>query len=61
MPFKFPAAARLKDIPCSPGSTVGGVKTSTFTLLLLVMYSILKGKRDVEVFQKRIDSQDDSF
>ncbi|WP_027365459.1 TrkH family potassium uptake protein [Desulfotruncus alcoholivorax] len=42
----------------SPGSTAGGIKTSTFAVLGLAIYSILKGKRDTEVFGRRIAHQE---
>lgn len=38
----------------SPGSTAGGIKTTTFALLWLAIYSILRGKRDTEIFRRRI-------
>ncbi len=42
----------------SPGSTAGGIKTSTFALLWLAIYSILRGKRDTEIFRRRIAPQE---
>jgi len=39
----------------SPGSTAGGIKTATFTLLWVAIYSILRGKRDTEIFKRRIE------
>jgi trk system potassium uptake protein TrkH len=42
----------------SPGSTAGGIKTSTFALLWLAIYSILRGKRDTEIFRRRIAHQE---
>lgn len=44
----------LMFIGGSPGSTAGGIKTTTFGVIILTMYSILKGKSDVDVFRKRI-------
>jgi len=38
----------------SPGSTAGGIKTTTFVLLGLSIYSIFRGKRETEVFNRRI-------
>jgi len=38
----------------SPGSTAGGIKTTTFALLGLSIYSIFRGKRETEVFRRRI-------
>lgn len=48
----------LMFIGASPGSTGGGIKTSTFAILWLVIYSQLRGKKDTEVFERRIDNQD---
>lgn len=44
----------LMFIGGSPGSTAGGIKTTTFGVIILTIYSILKGKSDVDVFRKRI-------
>ena len=38
----------------STGSTAGGIKTSTFTLVLLSAYSTIRGKKNLEVFRQRI-------
>ena len=45
-------------IGASPGSTGGGIKTSTFTILLLAVYSQLRGKRDIEIFERRLENND---
>jgi trk system potassium uptake protein TrkH len=44
----------LMFIGASPASTGGGIKTSTFGVLMLAIWSILRGKENVEVFQRRI-------
>ncbi len=38
----------------SPASTAGGIKTTTIGVLVVTAYNIVKGKRDYEVFEKRI-------
>lgn len=43
-------------IGASPGSTGGGVKTTTFAILLQSVTSTLKGKQYVEFFERRIPS-----
>lgn len=43
-------------IGASPGSTGGGIKTSTFAILLLSLKNILLGKKDIEVFRRTIPS-----
>lgn len=44
----------LMFIGASPGSTGGGVKTTTFAVLLQSVTATLKGKFDVEMFERRI-------
>lgn len=48
----------LMLIGASPGSTSGGIKTSTLAILWLAAYSQLKGKKDTEIFKRRIENQD---
>jgi len=48
----------LMLIGASPGSTGGGIKTSTFAILWLAIYSQLRGKKDTEIFKRRIDTPD---
>lgn len=44
----------LMFIGASPGSTGGGIKTTTFSLLFLAARSISSGREDIEVYHKRI-------
>ncbi len=44
----------LMFIGGSPGSTAGGIKTTTFGAIALTTLSIIKGDKDVVVFKKRI-------
>ncbi|MFZ5632492.1 MAG: TrkH family potassium uptake protein [Bacillota bacterium] len=44
----------LMFIGASPGSTGGGIKTTTFSLLLLAAGSISSGREDIEIYRKRI-------
>ncbi len=46
----------LMFIGASPSSTGGGVKTTTFGLLLLYVWSSLKGKEEIQVFKRRLSS-----
>jgi len=39
----------------SSGSTAGGIKVTTFGVIILSIYNYVRGKRDVEVFMKRIE------
>lgn len=45
----------LMFIGASPGSTGGGIKTTTFATLVGAMLSQIKGKEDVVFFKRRID------
>ncbi len=44
----------LMFIGGSPGSTSGGIKTTTFALLILSVTAMLKGRRELSVFNRRI-------
>jgi len=48
----------LMFIGASPGSTGGGIKTSTVALLFAAVFSQLKGKKDTEIYERRIESAD---
>ncbi|MGI5920057.1 MAG: TrkH family potassium uptake protein, partial [Christensenellales bacterium] len=41
-------------IGASPGSTGGGIKTTTFGVIMVLVRSIIKGKKEVEVFRRGI-------
>lgn len=41
----------------SPAGTAGGIKTTTFALLVIVAYSEIKQRGDIEIFQRRINSK----
>ena len=45
----------LMFIGGSPGSTAGGIKTSTFGILLMTVISVIRGREDTEYFKKRIN------
>lgn len=44
----------LMFIGASPGSTGGGIKTTTFGLLVLSILSQVRGKEEVELFRRRL-------
>ena len=44
----------LMFIGASPGSTGGGVKTTTFAIITMTVISVLYGKKDVTVFKRSI-------
>ncbi len=47
----------LMFIGASPGSTGGGIKTSTFAVLILSLRSMLRNRGQVEVFNRTIPAQ----
>lgn len=47
----------LMFIGASPGGTGGGVKTSTFTLVISTIWATLKGYRDTILFRRRVPSE----
>ncbi|HWP98678.1 MAG TPA: TrkH family potassium uptake protein [Syntrophomonadaceae bacterium] len=48
----------LMFIGGSPGSTAGGIKTTTITLLLAAVYSMVRGRKDTEIMEHRIAFED---
>ena len=44
----------LMFIGGSPGSTAGGLKTTTFGIIILTVISVVKRREDVEVFRRRL-------
>ncbi|MFC7678375.1 TrkH family potassium uptake protein [Paenibacillus sp. GCM10028914] len=47
----------LMFIGASSGSTGGGIKTSTFALLILSVFSTVRGRGDVQAFNRRISTE----
>jgi len=47
----------LMFIGASPGSTGGGIKTTSFALLLLMIWNRLKGREEVNVFNRTIPGE----
>ncbi len=47
----------LMFIGGSPGSTAGGIKTTTFGVLVLATYSVIKGQKEPVVFNKHIGDE----
>ncbi|MDD5711917.1 MAG: TrkH family potassium uptake protein, partial [Smithellaceae bacterium] len=47
----------LMFIGASPGSTGGGIKTTSFTLLLLMIWNRFKGRDEVNVFNRTIPQE----
>jgi trk system potassium uptake protein TrkH len=47
-------SALLMFVGASPAGTGGGVKTSTVAVLLLVVITVIQGKEDITLFQRRL-------
>ncbi|NCB41996.1 MAG: Trk family potassium uptake protein [Clostridia bacterium] len=47
----------LMFIGGAPGSTAGGIKVTTFSILVLTVISLAKGKADVQIFERRIPEE----
>lgn len=47
----------LMFIGASPGSTGGGVKTTTFAIAVLMVWNVLRGRSEISVFYRTISSQ----
>jgi trk system potassium uptake protein len=47
----------LMFIGGSPGSTAGGIKTTTIGILIATVFCTLKNKESVELFKRKIDNQ----
>ena len=47
----------LMFIGGSPGSTAGGIKTTTFVVLILAVISVIKNEKEPIVFKRRISSE----
>ncbi|WP_244835311.1 TrkH family potassium uptake protein [Clostridium sp. BJN0001] len=56
MPGKF-LTIILMFIGGSPGSTAGGLKTTTFSVILLTIMCVLKGREETEVFERRLSKE----
>ena len=38
----------------SPGGTAGGVKTTSFSIIIFTLIAVLKGRNDVEIYKKKL-------
>ena len=47
----------LMFIGGSPGSTAGGLKTTTAVILFMTVVSVVKGREDTEIFERRINKE----
>ncbi len=47
----------LMFVGASPGSTGGGIKTTTFAVLIMAVLTVLRGRQDVVLFRNRLDPE----
>ncbi len=47
----------LMFIGASPGSTGGGIKTSTFAVLFKYVVAVLRGEKDVNLFKRKVEDE----
>jgi potassium uptake TrkH family protein len=52
------ALSSLMFIGASPSSVGGGIRTTTFAIMLLAIYSYARGKNSIKVFKREIDPED---
>lgn len=57
MPATYVMMSALMFIGASPASTGGGLKTTTFAVLVLTTLNQLRGKKEVVIFNRRIDQE----
>jgi Trk-type K+ transport system membrane component len=48
----------LMFIGASPSSVGGGIRTTTFAIILLAIYSFARGKNSIKIFGREIDHED---
>ena len=53
IPSKFMTTI-LMFIGASPAGTGGGIKTTTFAVVLLIVYTVLKGRHEITVFDRQV-------
>ncbi len=41
----------------APGSTAGGIKTTTMVVLMLTIWTELRKRKDVELFRRRVEAE----
>ena len=51
-------ATALMFIGAAPGSTGGGVKVTTFAVVMMTVVSVLKNREDVVIWSRRVDKSD---
>lgn len=57
-PYTLLLISTLMFIGASPSSAGGGVRTTTFAVVVLSIKNFIQGKRDVTIFKRRIEQED---
>lgn len=57
-PYTLLLISTLMFIGASPSSAGGGVRTTTFAVVVLSIINFVKGKRDITIFKRRIEQED---
>lgn len=57
-PYTLFLISILMFIGASPSSTGGGVRTTTFAVIVLSVINFVKGKKEVTIFRRRIEQED---
>ncbi len=47
----------LMFIGASPGSTGGGIKTTTFGVILITLWNMITGKSDIEIYNRQLEKE----
>ncbi len=47
----------LMFIGASPGSTGGGIKTTTFGVMTVTLWNLMIGKKDIEIFNRQLEKE----
>ena len=47
----------LMFIGASPGSTGGGIKTTTFGVMVITLWNMMTGKRDIEIYNRQLEKE----
>jgi len=55
-PFTIMLIIALMFVGASPGGTGGGIKTTTFSVIISYVFSQLKGKANIHIFKRRISN-----
>ncbi len=58
MPHTLFFISLLMIVGASPSSVGGGIRTTTFAVVILTLFTFTKGRKEVRVFKRRLDDED---